>query len=701
MSRMPFKRSRDLFEDEPQHQQSSQFVFYGTPLPFTDRQSRDDGSYVPIWKQEVTDERGRKRLHGAFTGGFSAGYFNTVGSKEGWSPSAFISSRQDRAKDKPQPVQLRPEDFMDAEDLQEAEDARKLHTTEDFVGFGSTVTDPRRAGLIDISKIRGDTMGAKLLKRMGWREGQGIGPKVRRKADLGVEGGSTDQTFLFAPENPPLVSFTKKKDYVGIGFDTKASLQAPLNCEGDLADGSSGVLHVSNVMKQRPNKFAGKKRKPLRRGGFGVGVLNDTGSDDDDLYEMGPQLLCNRVLEDRKRKSSKPIIKSSNPLLESKPVFIRKKADANKQKLGFQKCHDGRLPIDGFSLGTCTSEVSLPLDRNKYTPPKVPKDWASSKEQISTIDPAAYVSVVDAAKSSPLNPRSRATILGAAELPGKSVFDFITPGSREKLAKATGRTDLPPALGENPPEGFEVSESQKQKELWNLVPHLGKGIAIQALSRGIGGWMPYAEDESKRARYRAFLEVQAGITDTLPPRAPDASTKDWVTELHEFSRAAEVFKPIAGLMASRFTSSTSNVFQSSQAGNDPLLKTPVTTPKDPAEAAARLGIYGPMTRSVLRFSPTRLLYKRFNIPTTPVGTDAGNATSPTRDVPPKSVDKRNTALLSKNSMIKLMAEPKANPLPEFRTAKIDPNHNEVLEAARPEDAVFKAIFGSDDEDGAP
>jgi len=32
---------------------------------------------------QVRDERGRKRLHGAFTGGFSAGYFNTVGSKEG------------------------------------------------------------------------------------------------------------------------------------------------------------------------------------------------------------------------------------------------------------------------------------------------------------------------------------------------------------------------------------------------------------------------------------------------------------------------------------------------------------------------------------------------------------------------------------------------------------------------------------------
>jgi G patch domain-containing protein 1 len=34
----------------------------------------DDGAYKPVWLQEVLDERGRKRLHGAFKGGFSAGY---------------------------------------------------------------------------------------------------------------------------------------------------------------------------------------------------------------------------------------------------------------------------------------------------------------------------------------------------------------------------------------------------------------------------------------------------------------------------------------------------------------------------------------------------------------------------------------------------------------------------------------------------
>jgi hypothetical protein len=32
---------------------------------------------------QVRDEKGRRRFHGAFTGGFSAGYYNSVGSKEG------------------------------------------------------------------------------------------------------------------------------------------------------------------------------------------------------------------------------------------------------------------------------------------------------------------------------------------------------------------------------------------------------------------------------------------------------------------------------------------------------------------------------------------------------------------------------------------------------------------------------------------
>jgi G patch domain-containing protein 1 len=69
---MAGKRARAAFEADLQAHESP-YAFYGTPLPPLDAGVRDDGSYVPIWKQEVTDDRGRKRLHGAFTGGFSAG----------------------------------------------------------------------------------------------------------------------------------------------------------------------------------------------------------------------------------------------------------------------------------------------------------------------------------------------------------------------------------------------------------------------------------------------------------------------------------------------------------------------------------------------------------------------------------------------------------------------------------------------------
>ena len=65
------------------------FVSVGTPLPsLADTgkgKGKDANEFKPLWQQEVVDEQGRRRLHGAFTGGFSAGYFNTVGSKEGQS----------------------------------------------------------------------------------------------------------------------------------------------------------------------------------------------------------------------------------------------------------------------------------------------------------------------------------------------------------------------------------------------------------------------------------------------------------------------------------------------------------------------------------------------------------------------------------------------------------------------------------------
>ncbi len=81
---MSYKRTRATYEADLTAQQSP-YVVFGTPLPPLDPEVRDDGSYVPLWKQEVRDERGRKRLHGAFTGGWSAGQVHPLidGSRNG------------------------------------------------------------------------------------------------------------------------------------------------------------------------------------------------------------------------------------------------------------------------------------------------------------------------------------------------------------------------------------------------------------------------------------------------------------------------------------------------------------------------------------------------------------------------------------------------------------------------------------------
>ena len=134
---------------------------------------------------ETTDELGRRRFHGAFTGGFSAGYFNSVGSKEGWTPQQFSSSRSKRAEYKPQTLS----DFQDAED-QEAEmmEGKQITTNQQFSSFHDM---RRHTGGVAENLLREvapgvqdsqDSVGWRLLKQMGWKVGDAVGAKrVKRK----------------------------------------------------------------------------------------------------------------------------------------------------------------------------------------------------------------------------------------------------------------------------------------------------------------------------------------------------------------------------------------------------------------------------------------------------------------------------------------------------------------------------------------
>ncbi|KAG2533625.1 hypothetical protein JM18_000032 [Phytophthora kernoviae] len=114
-----------------------------------------------------------------------------VGTKEGWTPKTFSSSRDDRSSR----FEQRAEDFMDEDD--DPLLGKRLETTERYdtlqTGAKRRLQQAASTGAAGGATIPGfalpddwvlpvnDSIGATLLKQMGWKEGHGIGQRVRKR----------------------------------------------------------------------------------------------------------------------------------------------------------------------------------------------------------------------------------------------------------------------------------------------------------------------------------------------------------------------------------------------------------------------------------------------------------------------------------------------------------------------------------------
>ncbi|KAL4697803.1 hypothetical protein H8957_001291 [Semnopithecus entellus] len=614
-------------------------VSYGTGLEPLEEGERPKKP-IPLQDQTVRDEKGRyKRFHGAFSGGFSAGYFNTVGSKEGWTPSTFVSSRQNRA-DK---SVLGPEDFMDEEDLSEFGIAPKvIVTTDDFASktkdriqekarqlAAATAPIPGATLLDDLITPAKLSVGFELLRKMGWKEGQGVGPRVKRrprrqKPDPGVkiygcalppgssegsEGEDDDylpDNVTFAPKDVTPVDFTPKDNVHGLAYKGLDPHQALFGTSGEhfnLFGGGSeraGDLGEIGLNKGRKLGISGQA--------FGVGALEE---EDDDIYATETLSKYDTVLKDEEP--------GDGLYGWTAPRQYKNQKESEKDLR-----YIGKI-LDGFSL------ASKPLSSKKiYPPPELPRDYrpvhyfrpmvANTSENshlLQVLSESAGKATPDPGTHSKhqLNASKRAELLGETPIQGSatSVLEFLSQKDKERIKEMKQATDLKAAQLKARSLAQNAQSSRAQPSPAAAAGHcswhvaLGGGTATLKASN----FKPFAKDPEKQKRYEEFLvHMKQGQKDALE-RCLDPSMTEWERgrERDEFARAALLYTSSHSTLSSRFT----HAKEEDDSDQIEVLRDQENDVGD-KQSAVKMKMFGKLTRDTFEWHPDKLLCKRFNVP---------------------------------------------------------------------------------------
>ena len=93
-----------------------------------------------------------------------------------------------------------------------------------------------------------DSVGARILKKMGWKLGWGIGPRVswrQREIQYDRDPDKMDvdeeaKKHTYPPRDTPLVIVTRKDDSHGLGYNKALGLNAGLGTSQDSSNAKQG-----------------------------------------------------------------------------------------------------------------------------------------------------------------------------------------------------------------------------------------------------------------------------------------------------------------------------------------------------------------------------------------------------------------------------------------------------------------------------
>ena len=302
-------------------------------------------------------------------------------------------------------------------------------------------------------------------------------------------------------------------------------------------------------------------------------------------------------------------------------------------------------------------------------------------------------------------------MLGETSLPNqkpRSVFDYLSEKDRARLQNLTGKGSNDPSLSPSSPAPTKL-----------VIPTVDPVIAQAALR----GFQPFTNNKEKQSRYTTYLRSQIssstsaeGVAVAPPERKSAQSVEDYTHELEEYAKSAMIFKPMSGAMANRFTSaaivetgpkiqeglhmpsSSSSLADTVDSASE--LPEKIQVEETPKQHAARLGMYGPLTREIRDWAPARLLCKRFGVKNPQPGPEASDAGPP--DVTSSARESWGDTTAGSAAAQPALNVPTARSGPKdisnIGLGEDDDQGRDTLTYQRPSMDIFKAIFASDAED---
>ena len=250
------------------------------------------------------------------------------------------------------------------------------------------------------------------------------------------------------------------------------------------------------------------------------------------------------------------------------------------------------------------------------------------------------------------------------------------------------------------------------------LPSFSAKLEPHVAQAALRGFQPFTSDPVKQARYNAYLQSQANQDGSVPPLQPMSGQPrdEFNKELEDYAKAASLFKPISGAMAGRFTSAAVIDFgpkvheglhtptEKDIAAKEAQERKEAEDRISPKAHAAKMSMYGPLTREKKPWQPAKLLCKRFGVkdpnpePEIVNEAAAGSSAMATPSFTHSEQQEASGPRSAADTTTPMQARDGPRDLANIGLGEDETQGQDTLTYERPSMDIFKAIFASDDED---